>query len=307
MDKTLFVKHTRLDFIIAQIYVDDIVFGSNTQKLVDQFIEQMQKEFKMSMVGEMNYFLGLHVIQKDEGIFISQSKYAKNLIKKFDLEKASHKRTPAATHIKITKDEAGAKVDQTLYRSMIGSLLYLTASRPDIAYAVGVCARYQVDPKESHLLQVKRIIKYVCGMVDFGIWYTKDTNPHLVGYCDADWAGNAEDRKSTSGEYIAAGSSCTQLLWMKQMLSEYGVEQEEMTLYCDNMSAISISKNPVQHSRTKHIDIRHHFIRELVEQKVVTLTHVTTDKQLADIFTKPLDAAQFEALRSSLGLCVIKN
>ncbi|CAM8931943.1 unnamed protein product [Rhodiola kirilowii] len=218
----------------------------------------MQKEFKMSMVGEMNYFLGLQVTQKEDGIFISQSKYAKNLIKKFDLEKASHKRTPAATHIKVTKDDAGTKVDQTLYRSMIGSLLYLTASRPDIAYAVGVCARYQADPKESHLLQVKRIIKYVCGTVDFGIWYTKDTNPHLVGYCDADWAGNAEDRKSTSGgcfflgnnlvswfskkpkqhltcpraeaEYIAAGSK----LYSTSMdeadaLSEYGVKQEEMT------------------------------------------------------------------------------
>ncbi|CAM8993008.1 unnamed protein product [Rhodiola kirilowii] len=282
----------------------------------------------------MNYFLGLQVIQKDEGIFILQSKYAKNLIKKFDLEKASHKRTPAATHLKITKDDAGTKVVQTLYRSMIGSLLYLTASRPDIANAVRVCARYQVDLKESHLLQVKRIIKYVCRTVDFGIWYTKDTNPHLVGFCDVDWAGNAEDWKSTSGgcfflgnnlvswfskkqnsislstaeaEYIAAGSCCTQLLWMKQMMSEYGVKQKEMTLYCDNMSAISISKNPVQHSRTKHIDIRHHFIRELVEQKIVTLKHVTTDKQLADIFTKSLDAAQFETLRSSLGLCVVKN
>ncbi|CAM8882852.1 unnamed protein product [Rhodiola kirilowii] len=202
----------------------------------------------MSMVGEMNYFLGLQVIQKDDGIFISQSKYAKNLIKKFDLEKASHKRTPAATHLKITKDDAGTKVDQTMYRSTIGSLLYLTTSRHDIAYAVGICARYQADPKESHLLQLKRIIKYVCGTVDFGIWYTKDTNPYLVGYCDADWAGNVEDRKSTSGgcfflgnnlvswfskkqnsislstaeaEYIIAGSCCTQLLWMKQMLSEY--------------------------------------------------------------------------------------
>ncbi|CAM8929099.1 unnamed protein product [Rhodiola kirilowii] len=210
----------------------------------------------MSMVGEMNYFFGLQVTQKEDGIFISQSKYAKNLIKKFDLEKASHKRTPVATHLKITKDDAGTKVHQTLYRSMIGSLLYLTASRPDIAYAVGVCVRYQAYPKETHLLQVKRVIKYVCGTAYFGIWYTKDTNPFLVGYCDADWAGNTEDRKSTSGgcfflgnnlvswfskmqnsislslaeaEYIVAGSCCTQLLWMKQMMSEYGVEQEEMT------------------------------------------------------------------------------
>ncbi|CAM8975647.1 unnamed protein product [Rhodiola kirilowii] len=164
----------------------------------------------MSMVGEMNYFLGLQVIQKEDDIFISQSKYAKNLIKKIELEKASHKRTPAATHLKITKDDAGTKIDQTLYMSMIGSLMYLTASIPDITYAVGACAMYQTDPKEIHLL-----------------------------YCDADWAGNAEDRKSTSGgcfflgnnlvswfskkknitslstveaEYIATGSCCTQLL-----------------------------------------------------------------------------------------------
>ncbi|CAM8901852.1 unnamed protein product [Rhodiola kirilowii] len=148
----------------------------------------MQKDFKISMVGEMNYFLGLKVKQKDSGIFISQSKCAKNVIKKFDLEKASRKRTPTATHLKITKDDAGTNVDQTLYRSMVGSLPYLIASRPHIAYAVGVCARYQANLKESHLLQVKRIIKYICGNANYGIWYTKDTNTFLVGYCDADWA-----------------------------------------------------------------------------------------------------------------------
>ncbi|CAM8959928.1 unnamed protein product [Rhodiola kirilowii] len=293
VDKTLFVKHIGSDFIIAQIYVDDIVFGFSNQKLVDKFVKQMQSEFQMSMVGEMCFFLGLQVKQKADGIFISQSKYARNLIKKFDLKKETHKRTPAATHVKVTKDEASATVDQTLYRSMIGNLLYLTASRPDIAHAVGVCARYQANPKESHLMNVKRT-------ADYGLWYTKDTNSYLVGYCDADWAGNAEDRKSTSGEcfflgnnlvswfskkqnsislstaeaeYIATGSSCTQMLWMKQMQEEYGVKQDVMTLYYDNMSAINISKNPVQHSRTKHIDIRHHFIQELVEKKIITLTH----------------------------------
>ncbi|CAM8929073.1 unnamed protein product [Rhodiola kirilowii] len=182
VDKTLFVKHTRSDFIIAQINVDDIVFGSSNQKMVDKFVEQMQSKFKMSMVGEMCYFLGLQVKQKADDIFISQSKYARNLIKKFDLEKATHKRTPSATHVKITKDEAGTSVDQTLYKSMIGSLLYLTSSRPDIAdHAVGVCARYQANPKESHLMNVKRIIRYVCGTADYGLWYTKDTNSCLVG------------------------------------------------------------------------------------------------------------------------------
>ncbi|CAM8997411.1 unnamed protein product [Rhodiola kirilowii] len=159
----------------------------------------MQSEFKISMVGELSYFLGLQVKQKMDGIFISQSKYVRNLIKKFDLEKVAHKRTPATTHVKITKDEASTSVDQTLYRSMIESLLYLTASRPDIVHAVGVCARYQANPKESHLMNVKRIIKYVCGTADYGFWYIKDTNFCLVGYCDADWVENVKDRKSTSG------------------------------------------------------------------------------------------------------------
>ena len=214
---------------------------------------------------------------------------------------------------------------------MIGSLLYLTASRPDITYDVGVCARYQAQPKTSHLVQVKRIINYVSGTAEYDLLYTHGKSSSLTGFCDADWAGSDDDRKSTSGgcfflgnnlvswfskkqncvslskaeaEYIAAGSSCTQLLWMKQMLEEYNVRQDVMTLFCDNMSAINISKNPVLHSRTKHIDIRHHFIRELVEDKIVTLEHVETANQLADIFTKALDASQFEELRGKLGICL---
>jgi hypothetical protein len=217
---------------------------------------------------------------------------------------------------------------------MIGSLLYLTASRPDIAFAVGVCARYQAAPKVSHLTQVKRILKYVSGTCDYGMMYSHCNDSTLVGYCDADWAGSADDIKSTSGgcfflgsnliswfskkqnsvslstakaEYIADGSSCSQLLWMKQMLKEYNVMQDIMTLYCDNLSAINISKNPVQHSKTKHIDIRHHFIRNLVEGKVVVLEHVTTSEQLADIFTKALDAVQFEKLRGKLGICLFED
>ncbi|GAA0141045.1 transmembrane signal receptor [Lithospermum erythrorhizon] len=294
----------------------------------------MEAEFEMSMVGELKYFLGFQINQMEDSIFISQANYAKNMMKKFGLESSKTKRTPFATHLKVTKDEDGKAVDVSLYRSMIGSLLYLTASRPDIAHSVGVCARYQENPKESHLNLVKRILKYVQGTCNHGLLYTFDTNTSLVGYCDVDWAGNMEDRKSTSGgcffvgnnlvswfskkqnsvslstaeaEYMAAGSSCTQLIWMKQMLEEYGVKPGVMTLYCDNMSAISISKNPVQHSRTKHIDIRHHFIRNLVQDGVVKLEHVSSDKQLADILTKGLDVNQFEYLKTALGLCVVNK
>lgn len=237
-----------------------------------------------------------------------------------------------SVNLKLSKDDSGSSVDPSLYRSMIGSLLYLTASRPDISFSVGICARYQSNPKESHLAAVKRIIRFVNGTTNDGIWYSKDTNSSLAGYCDADWAGNADDRKSTTGgcfflgnnlvswhskkqnsislstaeaEYIAAGSCCTQLLWMKQMLEDYGIDQDTLTVFCDNTSAINISKNPVQHSRTKHIDIRHHFIRDLVEDKIVSLEHVDTEKQLADIFTKALDFTRFETLRKALGVCTM--
>jgi hypothetical protein len=177
---------------------------------------------------------------------------------------------------------------------------------------------------------VKRIVRYVSGTTGLGLWYTKETNGVLAGYCDADMAGCIDDRRSTSGgcfylgsnlvswfskkqnsvslstaeaEYISAGSCCTQLLWMKQMMEEYGLEQGVLTIYCDNTSAISISKNPVQHSKTKHIQVRHHFIRELVEEKKLSLEYISTEKQLADIFTKSLDANRFEFLRGALGLC----
>ncbi|XP_031102051.1 secreted RxLR effector protein 161-like [Ipomoea triloba] len=218
----------------------------------DELVKVMQHEFEMSMIGELTYFLGLQIKQTDEGIFISQEKYAKNILTKFGLESAKDARTPISTSTKLFKDENGVSVDSTLYRSMIGSLLYLTASRPDIMFSVGACARYQADPKESHVKAVKRILKYVKGTLNYGIWFSNDTNLSLVGFSDADWAGNADDRKSTLGgcffigknlvswlskkqnsislstaeaEYIAAGGACTQLLWMRQMLSDYGLNQ----------------------------------------------------------------------------------
>ncbi|KAL1217630.1 Retrovirus-related Pol polyprotein from transposon RE2 [Cardamine amara subsp. amara] len=213
---------------------------------------------------------------------------------------------------------------------MIGSLLYLTASRPNLCLSVGICACYQACPKQSHLTAVKRIIKYVNGTLDYGIFYSKDTHDNLIGFCDSDWAGSADDQKSTSGgcfflgnnliswhskkqnsvslstaeaEYIVLGSCCTQLVWMKQMLLDYDKTSDTMAIFCDNTSAINIAKNPVMHSHTKHIAIRHHFIRELVENKTVAIAHIPTEQQLADIFTKPLDYVRFITLRKSLGVC----
>ena len=146
----------------------------------------MQAEFEMSMIGELTHFLRLQIRQQDSGIFLSQSKNAKNLVKKFGLESASSVRTPMSPNVKLTVDLLGKSVDPSLYRSMIGSLLYLTASRPDISYSVGVCARYQANPKESHMTALKRIIKYVKTTIEFGVWYNKDTSDVLAGYSNAD-------------------------------------------------------------------------------------------------------------------------
>ena len=163
-----------------------MIFRSTKDELAHSFSKLMQGEFKMSMIGELTHFLGLQICQQDSGIFLSQSKYARNLVKKFGLESASSVRTPMSPNVKLTVDLLGKSVDSSLYRSMIGSLLYLTASRPNISYSVGVCAGYQDNPKESHMIALKRIIKYVKTTADFGMWYSKDTNDVLVGYSDTD-------------------------------------------------------------------------------------------------------------------------
>ena len=161
----------------------------------------------MSMVGELTFFLGLQVKQQKEGIFVLQEKYARNIVKKFGLDSKKHASTPMSSSTKLNVDSSGVEVSPTLYRSIIRSLLYLTASRPDIAFSVGVCARYQANPKESHLTAVKRIIRYINGTSDYGLWYSKDSNACLVGYSGADWAGSVDDRKSTSGGCFYLGNN----------------------------------------------------------------------------------------------------
>ena len=227
----------------------------------------MKKMFEMSMVGELTYFLGLQVKQTDSGIYINQEKYARNLVKRFGLEKASHARTPMVANAKLTNNPLGESIDVTLYGSMIGCLLYLIASHPDIAFSVGVCSRFQSNPKVSHMNVVKRIIKYVSETCDYGLFYSKESNSSLASFSDSDWVDNADDRKSTTGGYfyvganlfvwmskkqnsvslfiaevgyIVARSCCSQLLWMKKLLSDYGISQDTIVVYCDNFSAIDI-------------------------------------------------------------------
>ena len=181
----------------------------------------------MSMIEELNHFLRLQIRRQESGIFLSQSKYAKNFVKKFSLEFASSVRTPMSPNVKLTVDLLGKNVDSSLYRSMIGSLLYLIASRLDISHSVGMCARYQANPKESHMIALKRIIKCVKTIVDFGVWYSKDTNDVLAGYSNADWAENADDRKSTSGGCFYMGNNLVSWMSKKQNLISLSTAEAE--------------------------------------------------------------------------------
>ncbi|GJY08828.1 retrovirus-related pol polyprotein from transposon TNT 1-94 [Tanacetum coccineum] len=329
VDPTLFTRKTGKHILLVQIYVDDIIFASTDPKACDIFSNEMSSKFQMSMMGQMSFFLGLQVSQNPRGIFINQSKFALKILKKFGMDSCDPVDTPMVDRLKLDEDPLGILVDQTRFRSMVGSLMYLTASRPDLVFAVCMCARYQASPTKKHLEALKRVFRYLRGTINWGLWYPKDTAMALTAYADADHAGCQDTRRSTSGsaqflgdklvswsskkqkstaistteaEYIAMSGCCAQILWMRSQLTDYGFVFNKIPLYCDNRSAIALCCNNVQHSRSKHIDIRHHFIREQVEKGVVELYFVTTDYQLADIFTKALPRERFEFLLPRLGM-----
>jgi hypothetical protein len=283
----------------------------------------------MSMMGELKYFLGFQIKQLQEGTFISQTKYIQYKLKKFGMKDGKPIKTPMGINGHLDLDTGGKSVDQKVYWSMIGSLLYLCASRPNIILSVCMCARFQVDPKEVHLRVVKRIMRYLVCTPNFGLWYPKGSTFDLIGYSDDDWVGCKIDRKSISGtcqflgrslvswaskkqnsvalstaeaEYIAAGHCCVQLLWMRQTLRYYGYKLSKVHVLCDNESAIRMADNPVEHSRTKHIDIRYHFLRDHQQRGDIEIAYVNTKNQLADIFTKPLDEKTFSQLRNELNI-----
>ncbi|GJT36382.1 putative ribonuclease H-like domain-containing protein [Tanacetum coccineum] len=323
IDKTLFIKRDKKDIMLVQVYVDDIIFGSTRKSWCDEFEALMKGRFQMSSMGELIFFLGLQVKQKTDGIFISQDKYVADMLKKFDLASVKTAITPMETKMALTKDEEADDVDVHLYRSMIGSLMYLTASRPDIMFAVCVCSRFQVTPKTSHLNAVKRIFKYLKGKPNLGLWYPRESSFDLEAFSDSDYAGANLDRKSTTGgcqflgsrliswqckkqtivatstieaEYVAAVNCCGQVLWVQNQLLDYGFNFMNTKIHIDNESTICIVKNPVYHSKTKHIEIRHHFIRDCYEKKLIRVEKIHTDLNVADLLTKPFDGPRFNFL-----------
>ncbi|GKD50878.1 putative ribonuclease H-like domain-containing protein [Tanacetum coccineum] len=281
----------------------------------------------MSSIGELTFFLGLQVKQSKVGIFISQDKYVAEILKKFDLVNVKTAITPMETKVALTRDEEAVDVDVHLYRSMIGSPMYLTASRPDIMYAVCVCSLFQVTPKTSHLNAVKRIFKYLKGKPHFGLWYPRESPFNLEAFFDSDYSGSNLDRKSiiggcqflgqrliswqckkqtivatstTEAEYVAAANCCGQVLWVQNQLLDYGFNFMNTKIHIDNESTICIVKNLVYHSKTKHIEIHHHFIRDCYEKKLISVEKIHTNLNVADLLTKPFDGPQFNYLVVSI-------
>ncbi|GJV95254.1 putative ribonuclease H-like domain-containing protein [Tanacetum coccineum] len=281
INKTLFIRRDKGDILLVQVYVDDIIFGSTKKSLCIEFEKMMHKKFQMSSMGELTFFLGLQVKQKEDRIFISQDKYVTEILKKLSFTDVKTASTPMETQKLLLKDEDGEEVDVHLYRSMIGSLMYLTSLRPDIMFAVCACARYQVHPKVSHLHVVKRIFRYLKGQPKF-------LRSRLISW---QYKKQAVAANSTiEAEYVVASSCCGQVLWIHIQLLDYGYNFLHTKIFIDNKSTICIIKNHVFHSKTKHIEIRHHFIRDYNEKKLIQKVKIHSDKNVADLLTKAFDA-----------------
>ncbi|XP_071704493.1 uncharacterized mitochondrial protein AtMg00810-like [Rutidosis leptorrhynchoides] len=279
--------------------------------MLTKFKSSMKLEFDMTDLGEMKFFLGIEVLQRVDGIFICQRKYASEILDRFGMMDVNVVHNPLTVGFKVVKDEDGLKIDSTQFKQIVGSLMYLSATRPDIMFAVSLISRFMSSPTQLHFSVAKRILRYIKATMDYGVFYKRGSSSELIGYADSDYTGDQEDSKSTSeyvfmmgegavawssrkqpivtlssteAEYVAAVGCACQAIWMKKVLKEIGQDQEEcVTNMCDNTSTIKFSKNSVFHGRTKHIRVR-------------------IEKQLADIMTKALKLDSFQGLRKGMGV-----
>ncbi|CAL5391936.1 unnamed protein product [Camellia sinensis] len=330
-EPTLYIKRQgTAGIVIVSLYVDDLVFTGNDEKLIEDFKREMMKKYEMSDLGLLHHFLGIEIYQNNGGVFICQKKYAQTLLEKFKMKNCKAVATPLIVNEKLSKEDGSKEAEASCYRSLVGSLLYLTATRLDIMYATSLLSRFMHSPSQIHFGVAKRVLRYIQGTLNYGIFYEKFVDAKLLGFCDSDWAGCVDDMRSTSGyafslglgviswsskkqqtvaqssaeaEYISASLATTQPIWLRRILDDFGAKQGEATpIMCDNKSAIAMTKNPVYHSHTKHIAIKHHFIRKAVEDDEIQIKYCKTEDQVADIFTKALPRDKFEFFREMLGV-----
>ncbi|KAM0916826.1 hypothetical protein ACQ4PT_009866 [Festuca glaucescens] len=328
------VKSPERALLLVGVYVDDLIIaGADTQEL-HRFKDEMKRHFSMSDLGLLRYYLGLEVKQENGRTTISQAGYASKLLDKAGMAGCNATHTPMEPRCRLSKESKEAAVDATFYRSVIGSLRYLVHTRPDIPFAVGFLSRFMEAPAGDHLAAVKHLLRYISGTLSHGCVYRRGGCETLISFSDSDHAGDVDTRKSTSGvliylgdslvswqsqkqkvvatssceaEYIAAATAACQGIWLAQLVGELlNQEAAPITIYIDNKSAISLCKNPVLHDRSKHIDLRYHFIRNCVEKGTVAVEFIGIVEQKADMLTKPLSRVRFQELRGKVGIIDVK-
>lgn len=333
--KTQSSKNGQSSFIILALYVDDILIASNDNQMLKDEKENLSKRFEVEDLGCAKYCLGM-LIQRDRDnrtLSISQKSYLEKVLKRFNMYDSKPVSTPmevGKTYRKTEEDEEIFDIKQ--YQAAIGSLNYaMIATRPDICSSVGILSQFMSKPSKEHWQGVKRILRYIKGTIDYGLTFdANNSNPKLLGYADADWAGDTESRRSTSAyifqlagatiswrsqkqsvvalstteaEYISVSSAAQEAIWLRRLLKSLSVDVSEPTVINeDNQGTICLTKNPTTHARTKHIDIKYHFIREKVQSKEIELKYCATDKMIADIFTKSLPRQKFQELSSLMGI-----
>jgi hypothetical protein len=328
-DHTLFFKHHHYKITILIVYVDDIVITGDDAEEISYLKKMMAKIFEVKDLGYLHYFLGIEVAYGAQGIYLSQRKYVLDLLNETGMLGCKQAATPIERNHRTLAD-SGDPVDKYQYQRLVGRLIYLSHTRPDIAYAVSVVSRYMHDPRSGHLEVVNRILRYLKGCLGKGILFSNHGHLKVHGYTDADWAGCLDDRRSTSGycvfvgdnlvcwrskkqnvvarstaeaEFRSMASGLCELLWLRVLLSELGLfDGAPLQLYCDNQAAINIVHNPVQHDRTKHIEIDRHFIKEKLDEEMLHVSYVKSVDQLADILTKGVSTVVFSEICSKMGL-----
>lgn len=333
-DHTLFVKHStsgRLTVLI--VYVDDIVLTGNNEEEINHLKNLLSKEFEIKDLGHLTYFLGMEVARSSQGISVSQRKYVLDLLKETGMIGCKPVETPMDPNSKLVAQPEGIAVDKGQYQRLVGKLIYLTHTRPDISFAVSIVSQFMNFPTKEHMDAVYRILRYLKKDPGKGLMFKKTLNRSLEVYTGIDWVGSPTDRESTSGyctyvwgnlvtwrskkqpvvarssaeaEFRALAQGICEGIWLKRLLTELRIEVSgPIEMMCDNQSAIAIAKNPVHHDRTKHVEIDRHFISEKIENKIISLRHVPSRHQAADILTKALHRPNFSDLSSKLGLSSI--
>jgi len=324
----LYVLNQRKDTVLILLYVDDLLITGNNDEIIQECISKLKATFEMTDLCLLHYYLGMQVYQYDDCTYLNQSKSISDILQKFGMEECRYATIPVSPGITVSLSSNLQLANATTYRQLIGSLLYLTLSRPGIAFVVNRMARFMQKPCVEHLNAVKQILRYVAGTKDLALKYSRLPSFVLSGYMDSDYGGDRDERKSTSTyvfsiglgaiswaskkqptislsttevEYRVISITAQEAIWLRHLLKEIEYEQGGSSLICsDNQSTISLANNPMFHQRIKHVEIHAHFLREKVLDGIIHLEYCPSTLNSTDLFTKPLLEGQFCNLRDAI-------